>query len=186
MYVAARNLPVAGQIAGRRDALDDALELHSCGGGRGRHFLRLRPDDQRVAGVNPVCVPNVLVLLPDLWPQVWVAEILLRQRPQPVPRLDGVDLDVSGEFGWRLVGRPMVPNLVERARGRVVGLLRSDPSAAQYREDGERCAAHGGSPLHLPFENSTANIAHSAPIRQCSYPSLFLLAATSFARSLSE
>src|SRR6266852_1737326 len=70
-----------------------------------------------VAGIDPVGVKDVLVLLPQLRPEVGIAVEALGQVPEGVATDDDVDLAGSrrGRRG-RVPGRPVIADPVQLAR----------------------------------------------------------------------
>ena len=136
-------------------------------GGCSAGLLRLHAHDEGIAGVDPVGVTDVRVLLPELRPEIRVAQELLRQRPQGVARLDDVHLGIGRELGRGVVGRPVVTDLVEWTRGRADRLLRCSPADTQCDENRDGCAAHGSSPLPHRCAYSAPKIPHHWHVRQC-------------------
>jgi hypothetical protein len=65
-----------------------------------------------------VGVLDVLVVLPQLWPEIRVTEVLLGKIPQRVARFDDVDLGVRRELGGRLVRRGAAAEEGSRRRQR--------------------------------------------------------------------
>ena len=75
-------------------------------------------DQEHVAGIDPVRVGDPGVRLPQLRPEVGVAVVLLRERPERVAGLDLVRPRAGGIGGGigRVVRRPVIADAMEIAR----------------------------------------------------------------------